>query len=347
MHYWEVWHGGKPFEVYRDIHGFASEFGFQSFPEPKTVRSFTEPSDRDSVYSDMMKYHECSNRMYLDVKEDGTIGTDKIMKTMKRYFRDPKDFESTLWLSQILQGYAIKYAAEGWRRDWPRSTGCMYWQYDDCWPGSSWSSVDYFGRWKALHNMAKKFYSPILVSGVPDAKTGKVNLYVISDRMQRCTGKLKWMATDLLGEALTAGSLDVDIPAHKSEMVRTLSLQEQLHRNGADNVLLWLELEVDGATVSDNTVAFVYPRELNLADPALSAEVDEKNGTFVVAITAQHPALWAWVSLNGIDARCSQNFIDLAKDARAEIEMRPAKPMGKSAFEKALRVRSLFDTYSR
>src|SRR5208283_4867839 len=142
VHFWEVWHGGKPFEVYRNIHGFVSEFGFQSFAEPKTVRSFTAAADRDSVYSPVMKYHERSNRMYMSVKEDGRIGTDKIMILVRKYFREPKDFQSTLWLSQITQGYGIKYGAEGWRREAPKSMGCVYWQYNDCWPCSSWSSVD-------------------------------------------------------------------------------------------------------------------------------------------------------------------------------------------------------------
>ena len=158
VHFWDVWHGGKPFEVYRNIHGFVSEFGFQSFPEPRTVRTFTEAKDRDSVYSPVMKHHERSNRMYCDVPEDGTVGTNKIMQIVKKYFRDPKDFESTLWLSQITQGYGIKYGAEGWRREMPKSTGCVYWQFNDTWPGSSWLSVDYFGRWKALQYMAKRFY---------------------------------------------------------------------------------------------------------------------------------------------------------------------------------------------
>ena len=165
VHFWEVWHGGKPFEVYRNIHGFVSEFGFQSFAEPKTVRSFTEAADRKSVYSPIMKYHERSNRMYMDVKEDGRIGTDKIMILVRKYFREPKDFPSTLWLSQITQGYGIKYGAEGWRREMPTSMGCVYWQYNDCWPCSSWASVDYFGRWKALQYMAQRFYAPLLVSG--------------------------------------------------------------------------------------------------------------------------------------------------------------------------------------
>ena len=232
VHFWEVWHGGKPFEVYRNIHGFVSEFGFQSFPEPKTVRTFTVPADRESVYSPVMKYHERSNRMYMDVPEDGKIGTSKIMLLVKKYFRDPKDFESTLWLSQITQAYGIKYGAEGWRREMPRSMGCVYWQYNDTWPCSSWSSVDYFGRWKALHYMARRFYAPVLVSGVEDARAGKVDVYVTSDRLSDCQGKLTWTVTDVAGKTLASGSSSVEIPARTSRVSQSVSLREALQSHG-------------------------------------------------------------------------------------------------------------------
>ena len=346
VHFWEVWHGGKPFEVYRKIHGFVSEFGFQSFPEPKTVLTFTAPQDRESVYSPVMKYHERSNRMYMDVKEDGTIGTDKIMKLVKKYFRDPKDFASTLWLSQITQGYGIKCGAEGWRREMPKSMGCIYWQYNDCWPCSSWASVDYFGRWKALHYLAKRFYAPVLVSGVEDVAAGKADVYVTSDRGAGCRGRLLWTVTDVAGKTLQDGRLDLEILARTSRMVHSLKLQEDLKKQGTNNVMLWLRLDVGGETVSENLVTFAYPRELKLLDPRLSASVSEKDGEFVVTLKAAHPALWAWLELDGLDARCSQNFIHVTADRPAEIRVRPAKPLSVEAFQAALRVRSVYDTYT-
>jgi beta-mannosidase len=351
VHFWEVWHGGKPFEVYRNIHGFVSEFGFQSFPEPKTVLAFTRPADRDTVYSPVMKHYERSNRMYCDVPEDGTLGTDKIMQIVKKYFRDPKDFESTLWLSQITQGYGIKYGAEGWRREMPKSTGCVYWQFNDTWPGSSWSSLDYFGRWKALHYMAKNFYAPLLVSGAEDLKTGTVDIYVTSDRLDDCKGRLTWIVTNVEGEGLEDGALDVDVPARKSRIVRSLPLREQLKRNGTNNVLVWLKLDVGGRTVSDNMVAFAYPRDLNLIDPKLSARVSETPGRqprreFNVTLTAEHPALWAWLELDGVDAQCSQNFVHVTQLSPTEIKVCPATPLTRKAFQEALRVRSLYDTYA-
>ncbi len=293
-----------------------------------------------------MKYHERSNRMYMDVKEDGRIGTDKIMILVKKYFREPKDFESTLWLSQITQGYGIQYGAEGWRREAPKSMGCVYWQYNDCWPCSSWSSVDYFGRWKALHYLARRFYAPLLVSGVEDPKRGKVDLHVTSDRREDCQGSLQWTITDVSGVKIDAGSLNVDIAAGKSRLVRSLDLHDSVEKHGRNNVLAWLKLDIAGQTVSENLVTLAYPRELNLADPVLTAEIAEQGqGEFAVTLHAAHPALWAWLELDGVDARFSDNFVHVNPDKPAIITVRPAVPMTKAAVQRALKIRSLYDTY--
>jgi beta-mannosidase len=346
VHFWEVWHGGKPFEVYRDIHGFVSEFGFQSFPEPKTVRTFTAPADRESVDSPVMKYHERSNRMYMGASEDGKVGTGKIMLLVKKYFRDPRDFDSTLWLSQITQAYGIKYGAEGWRREMPKSMGCVYWQYNDTWPGSSWSSVDYFGRWKALQYLARRFYAPVLVSGVEDVRAGKVDVHVTSDRLSDSQGKLTWTVSDVAGKTLGSGSSSVEIPARTSRVAASVSLREALQSHGARDLLIWLRLDIGGRTESENLVTLVYPREFNLLDPGMTADVTERDGGYTVTLRAAHPALWTWLELDGEDARFSDNFLHVLQGRPAAIDVFPARPMGKEAFRKALRIRSLYDTYS-
>jgi len=345
VHFWEVWHGGKPFEVYRNIHGFVSEFGFQSFPEPKTAQAFTTPADRQSVYSPVMKYHERSNRMYMDVKEDGTIGTDKIMKLTRQYFRDPKDFDSTLWLSQITQAYGIKYGAEGWRREMPKSMGCVYWQYNDTWPCSSWASVDYLGRWKALQYAARHFYAPVLVSGAEDVKAGTVDVYVTSDSRAECPAKLTWTVTDLAGQKLKEGTLDVVAPSNKSVLVQTLKLDDVIAAHGAANLLVWLKLESQGQVLSQNMVNFAYPRAMNLVDPQLATAVTAQGRGFVVQLSARHPALWTWLELDGIDARFSDNFVHVTADNPAQITVQPTRPLSLQDFKAALRVRSVYDTY--
>ncbi len=156
-HIWDVWHGMKPFEFYYTcFHRFNSEFGFQSFPEPQMVRTYTQPED-ENITSFIMEYHQRS-----------PSGNSIIMHYLLDWFRLPTSFESTLWLSQILQGMSVKHAVEHWRRTMPRGMGTLYWQLNDCWPVASWSSLDYNGRWKALHHMARHFYAPLLVSGIPD-----------------------------------------------------------------------------------------------------------------------------------------------------------------------------------
>jgi beta-mannosidase len=343
VHFWDVWHGGKPFEAYRNIHGFVSEFGFQSFPVPQTVQAFTAPEDRESVYSPVMKYHERSNRMYMDVKEDGRIGTDKIMNLVKMYFREPKDFASTLWLSQITQAYGIEYGAEGWRREMPKSMGCVYWQYNDTWPGSSWASVDYFGRWKALHYRARHFYSPVLVSGA--ATQDAVALWVTSDRLQAGRGQLRWRVTDLAGKELQAGNQAVEVPARKSVCVRTLEMRTLVQQHGAANLLVWVALDIDGQPASDNLITFAKFKELNLVDPQVQADVAGDGQEFTVTLRARHPALWTWLDIAGADACYSDNFVHLAPDTPVRIVVRPTQPMSRAEFVRALQVRSLFDTY--
>jgi len=335
-HYWDVWHGLKMFDAYRTQTGFMSEFGYQSFPELKTIRAFTNEEDRASVVTPVMKWHERSG---------GSEGNQKMVDMIHHYFNPPKDFETTLWLSQILQGYGIKTGAEYWRQTMPKSMGCIFWQYNDIWPGMSWSSVDYFGRWKALHYMARKFYSPILVSGLENLASGTIDIFVTSDLLESRHGKLIWNVTDWDGKSLAQESLKVEISARKSEVVKSLNLQDQIQKIGANNLLTWLKLEVDGKTISENLVLLALPRELQLADPKLTTTVEESGKGYLVAIKSEKPALWMWLELENADAKFSDNFVHLLPDTQQTILVQPKKSLSKDNFTKQLRVRSLFDTY--
>jgi len=212
-HLWDVWHGRKPFEWYRTCeHRFNSEFGFQSFPEPKTVYGYTAPQDRN-VTTRVMEHHQRSG-----------IGNAVIMQYMLDWFRLPTAFDNTLWLSQILQGMAMKYAVEHWRRAMPRGMGTLYWQINDCWPVASWSSIDYHGRWKALHYMARAFYAPVLVSGVENTEKAEVAIHVTNDRMEDVPGAVSWRVTDSAGKVLARGRKKVVAKALANTPVETVSL---------------------------------------------------------------------------------------------------------------------------
>jgi beta-mannosidase len=336
-HCWKVWFGDKPFDAYRSLTGFMSEFGFQSFPEPKTVRVYTNEADRASVVTPIMEWHQRNG--------DGK-GNEKIRDTILRYFNPPKDFDSALWLSQILQAYGIKIGAEFWRQTMPQSMGCIFWQYNDCWPVASWSSVDYFGRWKALHYLARRFYAPLLVSGLENREQGTVEVFVTSDRLAPCRGTLSWNTTDVQGKSLSHGSFDLEIQPRESRKVKTLDFGKLCREQGFNNVLTWLKLAVDGKTGSENLVLFVPPKDIRLADPRIKTDVSSAPEGFLVTLTAENPALWAWLTLEEADAKYSDNFVHLATNLPGQILVQPNVPMSKTDFAKNLRVRSLFDTYS-
>ncbi|HOX05161.1 MAG TPA: hypothetical protein PK280_02075 [Planctomycetota bacterium] len=334
-HLWSVWHGRKPFEWYRDQkHRFVSEFGFQSFPEPKTVRGYTLPADRN-VTSFVMEHHQRNQ-----------VGNALIMTYMLDWFRLPRDFESTLWLSQILQGLAIKYALEGWRRNMPVTMGALYWQLNDCWPVASWSSIDGPGRWKALHYLAKRFNAPLLVSGVEDLKAGTVEVHVTNDGLKPVAAELRWTLTDAAGKTLAASKLAVRAKANADTRVALLDLKKPVEVAGARNALLWLELFVAGRKVSDNLVHFVKPKHIELADPKIAAAVKPlKDGAFAVTLTTERPALWAWLELEGLDARLSDNFLHLRPGSPAKVTVRPARQVSAAELRRRVMVRSLVDTY--
>lgn len=149
-HYWDVWHGQKPFSEYQNHYfRFCSEFGFQSLPSIKTIETFTEPADRN-LFSRVMESHQ---------KNPAANG--KILYYLSETFRYPKDLESLAFLSQVLQGRAMKTATDHWRRNRGRCMGSIYWQFNDNWPTASWSSMDYYGRYKALQYMARRFDAPV------------------------------------------------------------------------------------------------------------------------------------------------------------------------------------------
>jgi len=191
-HYWEVWHGRKPFSAYRtQLPRFMSEFGFQALPPMETIRSFAEEKDWNMT-SYIMECHQ-----------KNASGNQLIIAQMLDSFRLPKDFESLVYLSMVLQAEGIRYGAEHWRRHPERVSGILYWQLNDCWPVASWSSLDYFGRWKALHYAAKRFYAPVLLS-IEDAPPVQT-VYITNELREPWEGTLTWSLETLDGDVAKTG----------------------------------------------------------------------------------------------------------------------------------------------
>ncbi len=333
-HLWDVWHGRQPFEWYRGtFHRFVSEFGFQSFTEPRVTAGYTAPDDRN-ITSPVMEWHQRSG-----------IGNTAIMQYMLSWFRMPRNFEMTLWLSQILQGVAIKYAVEHWRRNMPRCMGAIYWQLNDCWPVASWASIDYAGNWKALHYAAKEFFAPVLVSGVEDPAKGTVTVHVSNDRVAAVEGRLVWTLTNVAGDVLVQDAFDVHVGERSAKKVKTLDLREPLARYGARDLMVWLSLVSDATVESRNLVLFVKPKAVEWLEPEFGVKaraVDDT--TFAVTLRVARPALWVWLDA-GAGAHCGDNFFAMRPGEEIEIEVVTPAPASAADMEKRIKVRSLRDTY--
>jgi beta-mannosidase len=197
-HNWAVWHGDKPFEAYRE-HGsrFVSEFGFQSLPCLETVRTYADEADWNMT-SYIMEHHQRND-----------AGNGKIINYLTNHFRMPKDFPSLIYVTQVLQAECVRTGVEYWRRNRRCTGGALYWQLNDCWPVASWASLDYFGRWKALHYAARRFNAPVLLSA--EQNSPKKDAASQVDRV-----RLHWSLETPEGDPLSDGDrfIGLDIAQH-------------------------------------------------------------------------------------------------------------------------------------
>ncbi len=333
-HLWSVWHGRQPFEWYRTAHHrFVSEFGFQSFPEPATVAAFTQPGDR-AVNSRIMDLHQRSQ-----------IGNAAIMQYMLDWFAMPLGFENAAWLSQIQQGLAIKYAVEHWRRLVPRCMGALYWQLNDCWPVASWASIDFHGRWKALQYMARKFFAPVLVSGIENAADGTVAVHVSNDQRSALRATLAWRVTSVAGATLDEGRMPITTPPGAARQVTILNLKRLVDKHGSDALLVWLHVRKGTSVLAENLVHFERPRHLCLCNPRLTVTTQQVGPqAFDVTIGARHPALWVWLEVGDLAARVTDSFFCMPRHEQVCVRITVATPLRLAEFRRHLRVRSIWDT---
>jgi beta-mannosidase len=338
-HLWAVWHGREPFEWYRTCeHRFNSEFGFQSFPELRTVETYTDPGDRN-VTSPVMEHHQRSR-----------TGNANIMHYMLDWFRMPSGFESTLRASQILQANAIRYAVEHWRRSMPRGMGTLYWQINDNWPVASWASIDYHGRWKALHYLARRFFAPVMLSGLEDAEARTVELHVTSDLRESAELTCRWTLQTPAGQTVDVGEQVVQAAGRADTLATTVDLAPHADAHGPGNVILFAELLEGGRRLSETFSVLVKPKALSLEEPQIERRVTPAGdgdgaGAYDVALTARRPALWTWLDLAGADATYSDSYLSLPAGAERTVRVTPAVPFEREDFSRRLRVGSLIDTY--
>lgn len=290
MHFWDVWHSAKDFEHYRSVKPrFCSEFGFQSFPSPAIIQSFTEPEDRN-ISSCVMNIHQ---------KNEG--GNSRIVETIARYFRFPDNFDEMCWLSQVSQALAMKTAIEFWRISKPRTMGTIYWQLNDTWPVASWSSLEYGGGWKLTHYLARRFFDPVFVTAQLDKITGEIVIWAINDTPEDVFLSVAANKVDVAGPITTLNNWSAVCPSDRSIQVAripagTLSDQEIM-------CLQWQDAELRYS--GENDYWKKRPKDYNLQEAMI--EVTETNDG--VILSTDRPAFYVTHDFGGSDVWSDNCFV--------------------------------------
>jgi beta-mannosidase len=332
MHYWGVWHSRLPFSAYREqLPRFASEFGFQSLPPYKTLKTFTAPEDRN-LTSSVMEHRQRSGP-----------GNKVILSQMLDTFRLPKDFASLAYLSMILQAEGIRTGVEHWRRNRNRVSGTIIWQLNDCWPAISWSSLDYFGRWKALQYAARRFYAPMLLS-VEDTADQRA-LHVTSDLQQPWAGEIRWRLSTLAGRKIEAGHERLTAAPSADTPVCALDFTGRVDDGNRRDRILVCELWRGRSKIASSVSAFAPYKHLPLCDPELSAAVAVKGNEIVLHVSAKKLALFVELGLEGSDAVFSDNYFHLPARTAARITVPLPDGWNAARVRRSLRMRSLVDSY--
>jgi beta-mannosidase len=308
-----------------------SEYGFQSFPNIETVKSYTIPSDRD-IESPIMLAHQRHPR-----------GNQLVREYMLREYAQPKDFESFLYVSQVLQAEGIRIGAEHLRRIMPHNMGSLYWQIDDCWPVASWSSIDYYGRWKALQYYARRFYNDLLIS--PSVQNGYLKMFVVSDRPQAVPAKIRVTLMNFDGAALKSLVRDVNVEPLTSRSYFDLGVEELLGGNDKQRVFVYCELLVNEKTVSGHDYFFAPFKELKVSKPEITSDVVRTRTGYSIKISSDKFAKAVYLAVPEHDGFFTDNFFNLAPGREMTVEFRSSVPISLEQLKQRLQIRSMYDAF--
>jgi beta-mannosidase len=317
-HYWGVWWGMEPFEMYeKKVGRFMSEYGFQGMPDVKTFQAFAQ-NDELNFDSDAVKNHQKHPTGYKTINE-----------YMARDYQVPTNFEDYIYVSQLLQAEGMKTAIDAHRRAKPNCMGTLFWQLNDCWPVTSWSSVDYYGRWKAFQYQAKRSFNPILV----DITENEVNyeVRVINDELIPHHITLVEEVMDFNGNYIDGYNVEFDIKANSNEVL-SATPKENYSAKNLRQMVISVTCTTATGKISKGLYYFVKPKELQLTKPNIQVtKLDELTYEITSDVLAKN------VFLSSEEAAFfSDNYFDLLPNQKVIVKV--SKPV------KSIKIKSLFDT---
>jgi Beta-galactosidase/beta-glucuronidase len=331
-HIWAVWHGMMPFEYFlKRKTRFCSEFGFESFPPLETVESFIEGPEELNIASPAMKTHQ-----------KGASGNERMLYYMIENYRIPKDFGHLVYLSQLTQAESTRVAVEHWRRNIGRCNGVLYWQLNDCWPTLSWSSIDYFGNFKALQYYAKEIYKPVAVS--VRIKKGRAGVYLVNDSLAEISGTIRWRLATFDGKIAASAERSAAAEIYKCSQVAELVLKSYLPRRKFKDVALIAEfIGADGKIISSTNALLVSERNSSLGKAEIKADIAEGENSFVITAVSDRYARRVMPVIKGLGKPFSKSFFDLEAGIPLSFEIEKPCPKSLEELKKGLKFVSYGD----
>ncbi len=328
-HNWGTWYGQKPFEsLDTEIPRFMSEYGFQAFPEMKTIRMFASPEDYE-LESPVMNAHQ-----------KASIGNFLIKKTMALYYKVPEKFEDLIYAGLILQGQGMRHGIEAHRRHRPYCMGSLPWQLNDSWPVVSWSSIDYYGNWKAMHYQIRRAFAPVLVDAIKEGDN--LSYYIMSDRLTDEELTLNLELMDFNGKVYRKQKVDGLLPANTSKLFYQEPVEQALA--GRDSATTFMHMVVKskkGEVLSDEIYYFAHPKDQLLPKTPLQWQVKQKKGYCEVTVKADKLARDIFIEVPVQGVRFSDNFFDLLPGQKKKVII--TSPDGKSLDHLQVTVHQLSD----
>lgn len=308
IHLWAVWHGLQNMKYYRKrMTRFCSEFGFESLPDIKTIRTFSEEKDYD-IHSPVFSAHQKCNS-----------GNDKMLYYIASRFRLPKKFEDLVYLSQVTQLECISDATEHWRRNKGRCNGSIYWQFNDCWGVCSWSSIDYYGNYKALQYRAKHFNAPVSVS-IEDTD-GKVKLHILNDLPEKQSLTLKCRIFDFENGVIQEKSRNFTVDALQNTECFTVFEKQLKNKFDLTRTGIKAELYRNGELINEKTYLFKPEKYLKLKAPQLKMETAIDKDEIAITVKSDIFARLVRVESSLSTLPLSENYFDLLPGESKTVSM--------------------------
>ena len=337
-HDWTIWFGQRPFSAYwANVPRFVSEYGMQSFPSMHTIREFSVEGDW-YYSSEVMRHRQRGEMPYI---EPGFDGNDMVKRYMEKYFRVPERFEDFIYVSQLLQAKGYRTAIEAHRSNMPRNMGTLYWQINDCWPTISWSTVDYFGRWKASHYAVREAYEEIIITAEVDSSETMVR--VVSDRLTPVeNGVVNFRLLDFKGAEIYAVTKAVEVMANASTFVMSLNMDELSQKGGFDSTFAIIELKSGSEVLANNVIYFATPHELKLPRADVTTSVERVEDGYMVTFSSPVLAMGLFIDIPHLDVFASYNFFDLLPGTPKTIHLATERELD---FDTEVRVVTLNNLY--